>query len=67
MVPNSVSDELREIADAIEREGPLARRLDEMARELLNVYVKDNGGDMPENNDHPAHKLKAVLDEIDRL
>lgn len=31
---------------------------------LLGAYVEENGGDMPSNDDHPAHMMKRALDDI---
>lgn len=56
--------ELREIADTIEREAPMILKLADAARELLDAYIEENGGDMPTSDDHPAHRLKAVFGEI---
>ena len=31
---------------------------------LLDAYVEENGGDMPSNDDHPAHMMKRALNNI---
>lgn len=38
-----------------------AKGMKAAAIEMLDAYIEENGGDMPSNDSHPAHKLKAIL------
>ena len=35
------------------------------SKELLEDYVEEHGGDMPTNDDHPAHAVRKALEAFD--
>ena len=36
-------------------------KLIDASEELLDAYVEENGGDMPTNDGHPAHRVRLLL------
>lgn len=56
---------VRETCDNATKDAIRAAGLYRALADLLAAYVEENGGDMPTNDEHPAHAARKKVDEYE--